>query len=139
MNLHPMTRARARLALREATRAHLFDPNVSLIDFGLPQHDGQIAEDEVAIRFHVHQKFSNFRLEAAIARGITRTDLSQPIRAGGFQFQTDVLEGTYRPHLWFWRQPQPSAADPRARRSDPLRGGVSISDENHNSFATLGA
>jgi endonuclease G len=139
MNLHPMTRARARLALREATRLHLFDPNVSLIDVGLPEHDGQSIEDELAIRFHVHQKFSNFGLEEAIERGATCSDLSQPIRVGEFQFQTDVLEGTYRPHLWSWWQPWPSTADPRATRSDPLRGGVSISDENHNGFATLGA
>ena len=45
MRLAPGMRARARLALREAIRFHLFDPNVGLIDLGFPEHAGQIVED----------------------------------------------------------------------------------------------
>ena len=69
MRLDPMTRARARIALREAVRFYLFDPNVGLIDFGHPEHDGQIAEDELAIRIHVRKKLIGIALEAAVAAG----------------------------------------------------------------------
>jgi endonuclease G len=90
----------------------------------------------LAIRFHVRQKFTDLGLEVALANGATRSDLAQPINVAGFRFQTDVVEGVYRPHAW---RPRPPAVDPRAARADPLRGGVSISDEYHQSFATLGA
>ena len=46
MNFDTMTLARARLALRDAIRTFLFDPNVNLIGMGYPEHGGQIAEDE---------------------------------------------------------------------------------------------
>jgi len=135
-----MTLARARLALREAALSHLSDPNVGLIDFGLPIHNQQIVEDDVAIRFHVYKKYRGPALEAAIESGETRSDLRQPITVGGFRFNTNVIEATYKPHqLWsrrVWR-PQPPT-DPRASRQNPLCGGVSISDEFHYTYGTLG-
>ena len=91
MDVDGMTLARARLALREAVRAYLFDPNVGLIDFGHPEHGGQIAEDELAIRVHVRRKLSGAVLEAAVATGQTRP--IPPFIAG---FPTDVPEGIYR-------------------------------------------
>lgn len=141
MTFDSMTLARARLALREATLSHLSDPNVGLIDFGLRIRDKQIIEDEAAIRFHVYRRYEREALETAIEGGATRSDLSRPISVGGFRFETNVIEATYQPHqLWSrrgWR-PQPQT-DPRASRQDTLRGGVSISDEFHNSYGTLGA
>jgi len=140
MPVDPTTMARARLVLGKAVRHHLSDPNVGLIDLGLPDRkDGRIA-DKPAIRFHVYQRFSRFALEAAIESGNTRADLSEPITVGGFRFETAVIEGTYRPHQWpwggvRWRPPQ---TDPRATRNDPMRGGISISDEYHHTYGTLG-
>jgi len=134
MRLDPMTLARARLALREAIRFHLFDPNVGLIDFGHPEHDGRIAEDELAIRIHVRKKLAGVALEAAIAAGYTRWI---PPTIGGFP--TDVPEGAYRLHLWSWWGDSwalPTSAP--SARADPLRGGVSISDEYHIAAGTLG-
>lgn len=136
-----MTLARARLALGEAARRHLSDPNVGLIDFGLPEREGQIVEDKLAIRFHVYRKYPRFALEAAMEIGATGADLSQPIAVGGFRFETDVIEGSYQPRQWprsggRWRPPQ---TNPRATRNDPMRGGVSISDEYHHTYGTLGA
>jgi len=132
--------ARARLALHEAARAHLSDPNVGLIDFGLPEREGRIAENELAIRFHVYQKYSSPALEAAVESGDTNADLSQPFVVGGFRFETDVIEGAYRPHQWpgwgGWRRPRQT--DPRAMRRDPLSGGLSISDQYHDAYGTLG-
>lgn len=81
-------RARARLALQQAVRNYLFDPNVSLIDFGMPEHAGQIAEDEVAIRVHVCQKLDPASLEDAAAAVETHPI---PKYIGGFP--TNVPEG----------------------------------------------
>jgi len=141
MKVDKMTLARARLALREAARAHLFDPNVGLIDFGLPERARRTADNELAIRYHVYQKFdAGFALEAAIESGDTNGDLTEPIIVGGFRFETDVIEGTYRPRQWpgwggWGRAPQ---TDPRATRNGLLRGGISVSDERHNDYGTLG-
>ncbi len=134
MRLDPMTRARARLALREAVRFHLFDPNVGLIDFGHPEHNGQIAENELAIRIHVRKKLTGLALEMATAAGYT-----QPIPAMIGGFPTDVPEGIYRLHEWWWPDSpwSPAASGPTAR-ADPLRGGISISDEYHVAAGTLG-
>jgi len=133
MQLDPMTLARARLALREAVRFHLFDPNVGLVDFGHPEHDGRIAEDELAIRIHVRKKLAGVALEAAAAAGYTRP--IPPVIGG---FPTDVPEGTYRLHLWsWWGKPWVLASAPTTR-ADPLHGGVSISDEYHMAAGTLG-
>lgn len=136
MTLDGMIIARARLALREAVRAHLFDPNVGLIDFGHPEHAGRMAEDELAIRFHVRQKLSGPALEAAVGAGQTR-----PIPAVIAGFPTDVPEGIYRLQQGWaswqgWRQPP--VAPSRTTDADPLRGGISISDEYHYAAGTLG-
>jgi endonuclease G len=136
MDVDRMTLARARLALSEAVRAHLFDPNVGLIDFGHPEHGGQIAEDELAIRLHVRRKLSGPALEAAVGAGQTRP--IPPFIAG---FPTDVPEGIYRlQQQWSgwggWGQ-SPAVNAPTVR-ADPLRGGLSISDENHYAAGTLG-
>ena len=137
MNVDPMTMARARLALCEATRAFLFDPNVSLVGFGHPECDGQLAEDELAIRVHVKKKLSGVALEAAAEAGYTRPI---PPKIGGFQ--TDVLQGSYHLHQWqpwswsAWRRPV--AANARTANADPIQGGISISDEFHIAYGTLG-
>lgn len=127
--------ARARLALREAIGGWLFDPNVSLIDFGCREQEGQIDWSDVRIRIHVRQKYPEGpELEAAIERGITRGTIPDTI--GGFK--TDVPQGIYQPHQWFWWGGRRRRTHPRARHVDPMKGGVSISDAYHNAFATLG-
>jgi hypothetical protein len=135
MHVDRMTMARARLALREATRGWLFDPNVTLIDFGWPDHEGQIAEDELAIRIHVRQKLSGFALETAVERGVTSGTVPPSIRG----FDTDVLEGIFRPHQWWWGSWRQPTRNPRAARADPMRGGISIGNEREYNYATLGA
>ena len=135
MQIDAMTRARARLAMREAIRSHLFDPNVGMVDFGHPEHDGLIAWDELAIRIHVKKKLDRPALEMATARGMT-TPI--PPRIGGFP--TDVPEGVYRPHATpqsgTWWLPRPT--NPHQALNNPMRGGISISDEFHNAAGTLG-
>jgi len=132
MTIDNTTLARARLALRAATREFLFQPNVTLIDFGNPLRAGRLAEDELSIRIHVNKKLTGVTLESAVETGQTRPI---PSYIGGFK--TDVAEGKYRPHGW-WDSSPVLAAHPRAARAEILRGGISISNEYHYSFGTLG-
>lgn len=136
MDFDPLTMARARLALHKTTRAFLFDPNVNLIGVGYPEHNGKIAQDELAIRVHVKKKLSGLALEAAAVAGFT-----QPLPSEIDGFPTDVIQGTYRPDQWqswrgWWRPA--TSRDERAARADPMRGGISISDEFHLTYGTLG-
>lgn len=124
------------MALREAVRRHVDDANVGLIDFGQRMQDGRLTAD-TAIRVHVHRKLDPASLELAVDAGLTR-----PVPPSIRGYQTDVIQGTYRPQLFgvHLRPPPPSLpGDPRAGRADPLRGGISISDEHHNAYGTLGA
>lgn len=128
-------RARARLAIHKSLWL-LSDPNVGMLDFGFPERDDGLCTDEVTIRAHVNRKYGRsggISLEAAVAEGRTQVDLSG-MQIDGFKI--DVIEGRYLPHLWNWRQPQQNSQ--RARRLDPMVGGISISDANHNSYGTLG-
>ena len=127
------TLARARHAMREAVRGWIYDPNVMLIDFGLPEPGGRLDEEELAVRIHVIEKFARGpELEAAIQEGTTHGPIP-PTIAG---FPVDVPQGTYRLHQWFggWRRP----ADPRARYTAPMQGGISISNAYRYGYATLG-
>src|SRR5262249_56009338 len=79
-------------------------------------------------------------VEAGMGRGDAKGDRGERIIVGGFRFETDVIEGTYRPRQWpgwggWGRAPQ---TDPRATRNGLLRGGISVSDERHNDYGTLG-
>ena len=67
MPVDGMTHARARRALRDA-RARIYDPNVTLIDFGQGQVEGKTVEGKLAIRFHVRQKLGPAALESAVRR-----------------------------------------------------------------------
>ncbi len=133
MELDQSTLARARLAVWQAMRGFLFDPNVSLIDFGFPERGGQIREDQLTVRIHVHHKMSGLRLESAVDTGLTR---SIPAEIGGFP--TDVPEGTYLPGQGAGWWNGPTQVNRRAGRMAPLCGGVSISSERQNGYGTLG-
>ena len=128
-----MTLARARFGLIQAAQNHLFDRNVSLIDFGFPEHSGQIYTDELAIRIHVRKKLSGAALEAAVEGGITNLI---PNSYSGFQ--TDVPQSSFYLHPGWWQPRSHTSPDPRARRQTPLRGGISISNNHQITFGTLG-
>src|SRR5262249_6599703 len=132
MYLDPMTIARARLAMRAAIRDHLFDPNVGMIDFGHPEHNGKILWDELAIRIHVKKKLNEAELETASMLGIT-----SPIPRCIDGFPTDVPQGIYRASSWGVPRP-PRSPDLHQAFNNPLCGGISISDEFHNAAGTLG-
>lgn len=129
-----MTFARARLALSQAAQNHLFDPNVSMIDFGYPEKDGELCFDDLAIRIHVHKKMRGAELESAIAGGLTRL-----IPKEYCGFPTDVPQTKPRLHQsWYWYQPAVST-NPRLRRQKPLVGGISVSNQYQRAAGTLGS
>jgi endonuclease G len=134
MDVDPITIARAQVALRQTISDYLFDSNTSMVDFGLRQKNGVIVENEPTIRVHVHRKLPPNALAAVGIR---------PVESEISGFSTDVLEGTYRLDLW-WGGSSPvttsfPAASSRSVRSEPMRGGISISDQYRYIYGTLGA
>ncbi|MFQ3683142.1 hypothetical protein [Roseiflexus sp.] len=130
MNDDRLRAARARLLLRRYAPAFLYNRayGVNMVDFGIPIR-ATAEDDRPTIRFHVPQKLSQAQLERAGIEAVPR-------EIG--EFTTDVIEGTYRPHLWsWWYPPRPPASGPRTRH-DPMRGGISVSVAREYSAGTLG-
>jgi hypothetical protein len=137
MYIDPMKMAYARLAQRVAVLSHLSDPNVSLIDIGLRRRKGEL-EDELTVRFHVRRKLSTIELQSASEQGYTRP-LPRAIAIGKETVTTDVIKGDYQPELWGWGSNRPrQPRNDNAKRTDPLCGGLSISDPFRNTYGTLG-
>jgi hypothetical protein len=123
-------------------RGWMYDPNVGLIDFGWRESGGILIEDELAIRVHVVEKIApGLALEVATQKGITRGPIPNEI-AG---IPVDIPQGAYGLHHGWWgsrwrgsRWSRPATTNPRARRMDPMHGGISISNAPVGSFGTLG-
>lgn len=136
MSIDHETLVRVRLALQEAVQRWIYDPNVMLIDFGWPvDDDDKLDKKRLAIRVHVKEKFKGPSLETAIDEGKTREAFPPSLHG----FEVDVPKGIYKLHQfsndwWWWWESSPS----RAKRVDPMKGGVSISDVYRNVYATLG-
>jgi endonuclease G len=134
MEMGPETRRRIWVALREAVRGWIYDPNVMLVDFGWPEHSGKLAEDELAIRVHVVKKLTRSELEVAARTGVTGGLIPSEIA----DVKVDVPEsGVLECHRW-GRGARPRRAGPRARRVDPMQSGISVSNAYTNGYGTLG-
>ena len=135
MNNYQVIWPRVRLALRSAVRNWIFDPNVTLIDFGWRERDGKLAENKYCIRIHVVEKIApGPALEAAVYEGITRGSIPQSI--GGFP--VDVPQAAYNLHQWRWGNWGRRPANPRAERKAPMQGGISIANAGLRGAGTLG-
>lgn len=135
INIDRQMLLRAHLAMQEAVMGWIYDPNVMLIDFGWPERSGKLEKNRLAIRVHVIEKYTRGpTLEAAINEGKTRGAIPDNIQG----FDVDRPQGNYKLHQFFndWWWLKPTAA--RARRADPMKGGISISDAYRNIYATLG-
>ena len=134
MDLDQKTLDRARLAMRIAVRDWIYDPNVTFIDFGWPEHGGALYDNELSIRIHLAEKIPKGpQLEAAIEQGITHRAI--PDEIGGIR--VDRPQATFRVRQWFgggWGRP----TNPRSQRSSPMRGGISVSNAYQNTYGTLG-
>jgi endonuclease G len=135
MNIARRSWEKVRLALGEAVRDWIYDPNVTFIDYGWRERGGTLVEDELCIRAHVVDKIApGPTLEAATRQGMTRGPIPSMI-AG---IPVDVPRGTYRLQQWWWTGGWQRPTDPRASRTDPMQGGISISNAYQNAYGTLG-
>lgn len=127
--------ARAQVAIQKAVSEFSYDPNVSLIDYGWRERGGKLLDkEEPCIRIHVTEKLlPGLALESAIESGKTRSAIPNTIDG----FPVDVPEGVYTLHQSFWGW-SPGQTVPRARRIDPLQGGISISNAYRYGYGTLG-
>jgi endonuclease G len=134
MNIDRKSWARVRLAMREAARGWIYDPNVMLVDFGWRERGGTLVEDELCVRVHVVEKFApGPLLAAAIQEGRTRGPIPDTIA----DFPVDRPQGAYRLHQELWGGGWRWRATPRARRTAPMQGGLSISNYRYV-YGTLG-
>lgn len=136
MQLNSTDMARARLAIKQAVREHLFDPNVNLIDIGYRIQSGNRLVPEVAVRFHLHTKLQGPAFESFADAQPERVI---PPLVGGFP--TDVIQSSYHLSLVAapTRQPQLQfLGNPRASIMNPMQGGISISDSFSGGYGTLG-
>ncbi len=130
MNTGGKTLAHAQLAMSEAVRGWIYDPNVRLIDLGWRDRAGKLVEGELCIRIHVVDKLPEGpMLETAMKEGVTRGAIPEAI-AG---FPVDVPQGNYKLHGW-WQPP----VEPRASRFMPLQGGISVANGRIRGYGTLG-
>jgi endonuclease G len=136
MELHPSDLVQARLAVKQAVRQHLFDPNVNLIDIGYRiQEQGGRMVPEVALRFHLHTKLRGAAFESFAARQPERVI---PAVVGGFP--TDVIQSSYHLSLLTLAAPPQIEflSSARAAFMNPMQGGISISDAFSAGYGTLG-
>ena len=137
MKIDRLPVARVRQVLPQAIRYWIYDPNVAMIGIGWPEHQGQLDENNLAIRFHVCNKYKpGFQLECAIERG----DTQAPIPAEIAGIPTDIVQGQYQLHRFNTRQIRRSSTRiTRAERFDLLHCGIGISSERVYGSGTLGA
>jgi hypothetical protein len=126
-----------RLAMQEAISKWLYDPNVSYIDVGRPEHDGEIAWDELEVCIHVREKIPLSKLNRAIVSGKTRGRIPKQIQGA----PVDIPKGDFKPHLWYWGWGSIGGRTrSRTIRLDPINCGSSIGNGRHRySYGTLGA
>ncbi len=115
-------------ARQVASAYYLRNPQVTLIDVGLKMKDHAYT-GELAVRVHVRKKIKGPAFE--VFSSAYPHLVVQPEK---IPFLVDVIEGTY-PMGWGWPY---GTYNTRARRCDPLKGGVSVSGEWVFGYGTLG-
>ena len=125
----------AKRALNKAVSLYLYDPNVSHIDLGyrIIEQDGNRLENELTVRVHLRKKLRGDAFKAFAEKYPDRV-----INAHTIGFPIDIPQANYRLSFWAGSNRPHVASLPRARRFDPLHGGISISNEYSRGYATLG-
>ena len=131
--MQSIDKAEFRAALQARNKAigyYLFDPNVSLIDVGprIRERERRLVLKETTVRVHLRHKPRDAAFEDFAANNPERV-----IDENKIGFKVDIVEGDYRLQQWHWPPPPP-----RGRVFDPLRGGISISNEWSLGYGTLG-
>ena len=140
MWLDPRTFSRAKAALRVGVSQYLFDPNVGMVDIGYriqERENGRLVE-EPTLRFHIYEKLRGPQFES-----FAEDQPERVIPPSILSFPTDVVESQYRLSVaWGWggfgKPSQRVSSNPRAIASNPMVGGLSISDGYSGGYGTLG-
>jgi hypothetical protein len=114
-----------------AAALHLYNPRVTLIDLGWKIRDGKLTH-ELTVRFHVRQKPRGLNFEAFAAQ---RPELVLPSETE-LDFPVDYIEANYNSQIG--TPSLATAAIERDQAFNPLRGGISISNEWDYGYGTLG-
>lgn len=123
MSIDSKDLARARLALQQAVGRNLFDDvrKINMVDIAVNDNSDR-APNPLAIRYHVDEKIDRDDLEA-----MGRMSLENETYFG---VPAMIVEGIYRPQQFIgpgWSSgTSPQSGSPFGR-SNPLRGGISIS------------
>ena len=129
--IDPRTLRAGLLARKQAAALHLYNTRVTLIDLGWKLRDGKLT-DQLTVRFHVREKPRGLNFEAF---AVQRPELVLPSEAA-LGFPVDYIEATY--HSQIGTPALATAAIQRDEFCDPLRGGISISNEWDYGYGTLG-
>jgi hypothetical protein len=130
--IDPVAFREALLAHERAVAFHLVDPDVTLIDVGLriKEREESRVTDELTVRVH-----RRFKPRGAAFEEFAHRNPGRVVDARWIGFPVDVIEADYRLQ-WYWYPPyQPPL---RAQVHDPLRGGISVSNEWSWGYGTLG-
>ncbi len=125
--------------LEQVMADHLFDPNISHIDLGFRIRDTKNykIENELAIRVHVKEKLRGKEFERFSLKYPSRVIDSERIGCA-----VDIPQVNYRLHYgtgfsyWFFRNRFNESG--RSGFFDPMKGGISIANEELSGFGTLG-
>jgi hypothetical protein len=134
MNINTQELWAASDARRVAAAHYLHNPRVTLIDIGWKIKGGQ-QTDQIAVRIHVRDKPSEAAFESFSAE-----NTAMVIDKGKVPFDVvDIIEAPYRLHQYNgWYTPYYAHINKRAGRSDPLCGGISVSNGQFYNYGTLG-
>jgi hypothetical protein len=148
LDLDSSTLSAAHRAVQKATSLYLFNPRVSLIDFGLrirDQHDSRLT-DEPCLRIHLRDKPRGEQLEILAAESPNLYLPDEQLRSlvQGYPFEVDLPLGDYRPHraTGSWTFPLGAAGRTPVRHEgmfDPMVGGISIGNAWLGGAGTLGS
>ena len=119
-------------ARRVAAARYLYNPRVTLIDVGWKIKGGE-QTDQLAVRIHVRNKPSE-----AVFESFSMQNQALVIDKGRIPFDVvDFIEASYKLHYYYWPTTY-TQTNERARRCDPLCGGISISNGRFYNYGTLG-
>jgi endonuclease G len=117
-------------ARQYATARYHSNPRVTLIDVGWRLKGGK-PTGQLAVRFHLRNKPQDVRFES-----FSEAFPALVIQKDEIPFDVvDIIESSYSLQWWPRYTTQPPV---RGRSYDPLRGGISISNEWFNNYGTLG-
>ncbi len=124
---------KAERELDRAVRRYLFNPRVSMIDFGwkINDREGRKLVKTPCIRIHVREKSYDLAFES-----FAEVNPDLVIDTSLIDYPVDLPRASYGINQQYSWWPQP--VNPRGHLFNPLRGGISISNSATYGYGTMG-